>query len=55
MSVAKPLWVILVFLMAVLLILLRMRAAGNIIIGVLMVGSVLVIATVIAAGLEEPE
>jgi hypothetical protein len=38
-----------------LLVLLLVDAAGNLIIGVLMLGCVVVIATVIAAGLEAPQ
>jgi hypothetical protein len=52
--VAKPLWWILVAMMALFLVLLLARAPGNMIVGVLMIGCVVLIATVIAAGLESP-
>jgi hypothetical protein len=52
---ALPLWAMLLFTMALFLVLLLVEAPGNAIIGVLMLGCVMVIATVIAAGLEKPQ
>jgi hypothetical protein len=55
MSTAKPLWWLTVSMMAVLLVLFLVDAPGNMIAGVLMIGCVAVILTMIAAGLEAPQ
>jgi hypothetical protein len=55
MSTAKPLWWLTISMMAVLLVLFLVDAPGNMIAGLLMIGCVVVVFTVIAAGLESPQ
>lgn len=55
MSSAKPMWALSIAMVALLLVLFMVGAPGNIIAGVLMLGCVSVIATVLAAGLEQQQ